>query len=505
MAARYVIAYDVGTSGVKAVLADLDGCAGAAEYRPHELRTLPGGWVEQDLDGMLAALAAATRALLHGAGVAPEAIEGIGVTAQMFNVVPVDAAGAPLCPMLSWLDQRAAAQARTIAARMDEAEQFRRLGSVVTAKDILPRIVWLREERPDLWARTRWLLDCKEAVVLRLSGAAATDDCGASAYRLWDPRRRAWDEDACRALGVPREMLPDCGPATRLAGRLTGPAANALGLPSGVPVAVGSGDVAASQVGAGAIAPGDAHLSLGTATYFGITLARPAADPGGRLGVLGHMDPARWLLWLEVATGGGALAWLSRTLAAGDDGGSLDHAEVERLVAAAGETDELFFTPWLSGERVPVFDDRVRGAFVGLGLHHGRGHLLRALMEGVAYQIRWALEYGLAYGEPIGAIRAVGGGSIGETWLRIIADVLGRPLLVMRDPQDAGARGAAAALLVALGAWPDLSSAARLAVVEREVAPDPAATARHGRRYARYRRLYEALAPLHEPARAGGS
>jgi xylulokinase len=347
-----------------------------------------------------------------------------------------------------------------------------------------------------VWARTSKLLDCKEAVVGLLTGALVTDHAGASAYRLADLEAGGWDEDACRAAGVDPGLLPQVAAATDLAGRVTGAAAARTGLLAGTPVVVGAGDVPASQVGAGATGHGDAHVSLGTAVYFGITLDRPAADPGRQLGVLGHMDPKRYILWLEIATGGGALAWLLRLL--GQGGAAPGYDEIDRLVVERLDTDGApLFAPWLSGERVPVFDDRAKAAFVGLDLSHDRGHLLQALMEGVAYQMRWALEYAAAFGEPIGSLRAVGGGGIGNAWTQIIADVLERPLACVSDPQDAAARGAAACALVGIGAEPDLSFARAAAQVERTFEPVEARRARHRRRYADHQALYRALAPIY--------
>jgi xylulokinase len=499
MTDRFVIAFDVGTSGVKAVLADLGGRVVASRYQPYGLRCLDHGWVEQDVGEIYGRLGAACRSLLDRQGVAPGHVEAVSVTAQMFNVVPVGAAGEPLTPMLSWLDTRAAPQAAALARRMGPDEQFRRLGATITAKDILPRILWLKEQQPEVYARTSKLLDCKEAVVALLTGELVTDHAGASAYRLAELDAGAWDAGACEAVGVSPALLPDVAAATDLAGRVTDAAAAETGLLAGTPVVVGAGDVPASQVGAGAIGHGDAHVSLGTAVYFGITLDRPAADPGRQLGVLGHMDPKRYILWLEIATGGGALAWLLRLL--GQAGPAPDYAEVDRLVAERLDDDgSLLFAPWLSGERVPVFDDRARAAFVGLDLSHDRGHLLRALMEGVAYQMRWALEYAAAFGEPIGSLRAVGGGGIGASWTQVIADVLDRPLLCVRDPQDAAARGAAACALVGIGVEPDLAFARHTAEVERTLQPVPSRRPRHQRQYGDYQALYRALAPLYHRA-----
>lgn len=490
-----VLAFDVGTSGVKAVLLG-DGRPIAGAVRSYGLETRGGGWVEQSLDGIRAGMAGATRDLLAMTGQPAARLDAIAVSAQMFNLAPVDERGDPVLPMLSWLDSRATERAERLAAEIDRDEQFRLTGSVLTAKDVLPKILWLRDERPDLYRRARWLLDCKEALVLWLTGRAVIDPSGASAFRLTDPACGAWSPEACSAFGVETAKLPEIKRATSIAGRL-GTAAAGLGLVEGTPVIVGAGDVPATQVGSGAVARGDAHLSLGTAVYLGVTLDRPAPDPGRRLGVLGHAIPDRWILWLEIATGGGALAWLMRMLRGAGEDEPIDYAEVDRLVAETSDGDGLLFAPWLSGERVPVFDDRLRGAFVGLALHHRPAHLMRAVMEGVACQIRWAVGYAEAYGEPIGEIRAVGGGSIGGIWVQIIADILGRPVHAVADPQDAGARGVGACARAALGASPDLGFVKGEARIEAVFQPEPGRRAEAERTFSRYRRMYEALAPFY--------
>jgi len=492
-----VLAWDIGTSGVKAVVVERDGRIIASTRRGYGVKAGPDGAVEQDLDVIDRAIAEATRELLQQQGIRAAEIEAIGLTAQMFDLAPVDAAGGQTIPMLSWLDQRAVDEAERLAQRLDRTTQVRLFGSIITAKDVIPKIEWVRDRQPDAWDRTRWLLDCKEAIVLRLTGRAVIDPAGAMAFRLYDPIAECWSADACAAAGVPMERLPAVAPSTAIAGELQPVAASRLGLRPGIPVVVGTGDVPASQLGAGATDPGDAHVSLGTAVYFGITVDRPVVDPAGQLGVIGHADPRLWILWLEVATGGGALSWLMRALGDGAEPSTAALAALDHEVAAvADEMDDLLFAPWLSGERVPVFDDRVRGAFVGLALRHGRGHLLRALMEGVAFQMRWALEYGSAFGTPIGEVRGVGGGFIGTTWTQIIADVLGRPVASIRQPQDAAALGAAACALVGIGAQPDLRFVRDIVAVERTFEPDASRRPRLDVGFDRFRRLYDALAPL---------
>ncbi len=496
------LAFDIGTSGVKAVVVDADGALLDSSYRGYGLQMTSDGGVEQDLDVIINSSLDAACELVRrvGAGTAIS-IEGISVTAQMFNLVPVDDAGKPLLPMVSWLDQRAEGTARALAEVVPPSAQFKRFSSVVSAKDILPKILWLRDHRPEVYARTAKLLDCKEAVVQHLTGAAVTDHAGASAYRLFAHDTRGWDPDACEAAGVDPGRLPAIRAATDVAGGLVPDIALRLGLPAGIPVYVGVGDVPASQLGSGAVDPGDLHVSLGTAVYFGLMMSERRVDPCQRLGALAHADADQWILWLEIATGGAALTWALRMLGlSGPD--PVDYARVEQMVRdSAHGMDGLLFAPWLSGERVPVFDDSARASFVGLSLHHGPGHVLRAVMEGVAFQMRWALQYGLDYGEAVKRIRAVGGGSMGSVWTQIIADVLERPLETIAAPQDAGAIGAAACAIVGSGAKPDYSFLADRVAVTHTYLPDAERSREYCARYARYRRLYDALYPIYHHQR----
>ena len=494
MAPAVVVAYDVGTSGVKAVVVDAAGRLLGSRVRTYGLETPRPGWVEQDVEGIARELGAASRELLEAVGVAADDVAAVGLTAQMFNVVALDAAGRPLGPMLSWLDQRAKTEADAIGRQHPPDAGYTTFDAVLTAKDIVPRIAWLMANDPDLAARASWFVDCKEAMVARLTGSVAIDPAGASAFRLVDPETGLWDEARSNAAGIEVARLAPIHPAVEIVGRITKEAGELTGLLAGTPVVTGAGDVPASQLGAGAIGHGDTHLSLGTAVYFGITLDRHVIDPAGKLGPLRHVVPGEQILWLEIATGGAALSWLERQLSGlGGERAGRDHAAVDRAVLAViDEMDGLLFAPWLTGERVPLFDDAARGAFVGLALHHGPPHLLRAVMEGVACQIAWAFEYGLAYGIEPGPIRAVGGGSIGSAWTTIIAETLGRPLEIVADPQDAGARGAAACALV--GA--DLATDLRTAVpprIERTVTPDPDRSAAAARRLDRFRQLATAI------------
>ena len=497
--ARFVLGHDVGTSGDKAVLCDLEGRTVASTYRAYPLERLHSGWAEQDPERLVAAVLETSRELVGQAGAGDGEIMAIGVSGQMFNVVAVDRRGTPLSPLVSWLDARSAPQAESIAARFDLDAQFERFGNVFTAKDIVPKILWLRDAAPDAWQRSAAFLDCKDFVNARLTGRVATDHAGASGYFLYDVEARRWDLDAALELGVPPEKLPPALPATEQLSGLAPDAARAMGLPAGTPVVVCAGDVPAGQVGAGAAGPGQAHLSLGTASYFGISLERPLRDPGRRLGPLCHMDPARWLLWAEMETGGGALAWWREVLgqAAGTNRASPE--QVDRLASAIAPEDvDLLFAPWLSGERVPLWDHHARGAFIGLGLHHGPGHLTRAVIEGIAYQLRWVLEYAERFGVGVGEIRVIGGGGLGAVLPQVLADVLGRPLALVADPQSAGARGAALCALAASGVG-DLDELSSATSISGTIEPDASRADLYGARFEAFRTLHRAL---DGPARA---
>lgn len=482
-----VMAFDVGTSGVKAVLTDSGGAVVESAYRPYPLIALPGGGVEQDCEEIFEALSQVSSELAATLAGSGTEIAGIAVTAQMFNLVAVDGEGGPTGPMLSWLDQRADVVARKLEAEVPH--QFELFGCKLTAKDIAPRILWLREERPEHFAQARWLLDCKEAVVMWMTGQAVIDPTGASAFRLATDNGTMWDANRCEAVGVDRSLLPPIRGATETAGPLRRAAARRMGLAEGIRVYVGTGDVPASQLGSGAVRHGDAHLSLGTAAYFGLLMGERRVDPAGNLAPLVHADGKSWVLWLETATGGAALAWALR-LTGLSANGTTNYEQMERLVTDAEHgMGQLVLAPWFTGERVPLFDDSLRASLVGMDLHHGPGHIIRAAMLGVAYQLRWALEYGEAFGQRADRILAVGGGALGTLWSQMIADVLGRDLHCLAKAQDAAAIGAAACALVGGGQQRDFEFLAHRGNDSLTYIPRPAAHVQHGGTFERFQRL----------------
>ena len=503
MTKGFILAHDTGTGGDKAVLTDLSGRILHSHYQPYPVLYPRPEWAEQDPEALWQAVAGTTRQVIEAAGIDPKEILALGISAQMFNLLPVDEDGRPVTPMLSWLDVRSTAQADRLLLGDLPSFLFQHTGNIPTAKDVIPKILWLKEERPDLWKRTARLLDCKEYILHRLTGRFATDYHGASAYFLFDPQRKTWSEAVCRALGIPIEMLPPAYPCTEVIGEVTTEAAVQTGLSPGTPVVACAGDVAVAQSGSGANAPGKAHLCIGTATWVGVSSKVFTNDPLKPFWVLSHIDPDKWVIAGEMETGGGALMWFRDAFCQAEaeeaERRGISTYELLGQMASAVPpgSEKLLFAPWLTGERAPVLDHYARGAFVGLSMGHTKAHLARAVMEGVAFHIRWILEAMEAIGLPIRQANAIGGGSTSPVWTQIISDITGRTLHVVEHPLEAGAIGAALAVAVGMGIYPNMEAVDGLIRIERVVEPQgEAGLVRYDALYREYRALYEALAPI---------
>jgi xylulokinase len=503
MTQRFVLAHDTGTAGDKAVLTDLSGRILHASYQPYPVLYPRPEWAEQDPETLWQAVAGTTRQVIGAAGVDPKEILGVGISAQMFNLLPVDEEGRPVMPMLSWLDVRSTTQADRLLQGDLPSFLFQHTGNIPTAKDVIPKILWLKEERPDLWARTARLLDCKEYILHRLTGRFATDHHGASVYFLFDPHRRTWSAPVCGALGIPIEMLPPAYPCTAVIGEVTPEAARETGLAPGTPVVACAGDVAVAQSGSGANAPGKAHLCVGTATWVGVSSTVFTNDPAKPFWALSHIDPDKWIIAGEMETGGGALMWFRDAFcqAEAEEAKRRGISTYDLLGQMAGAvppgSEKLLFAPWLSGERAPVLDHYARGAFAGLSMGHTKGHLARAVMEGVAYHIRWIIEAMEAIGLRVTSVHAIGGGSTSLVWTQIISDVTGQTLRVVEHPLEAGAIGAALTVAVGMGIYSSMEALDDLIQIARVVEPKgDGDRPRYDALYREYRALYEALAPI---------
>jgi xylulokinase len=485
---RHFVGHDLGTSGSKAVLVDEEGRVLASAVGHYALARPRAGWAEQAPEDWWRAVAETTRAVVRDAGIEPSQVAGLAFAGQMLALVALDRDGAPTRPAISWLDARADAQARRFIRRFGGERVLHWLaGASPTGKDIVAKIAWLADEEPEAYARTAAFTDATGFLVARATGELAIDHTAAGCTGMLDPSSRTWSRFLSRLASFPVAKMPRLVRPVDVVGALSARAAGELGLRAGTPVVMGMADIPAAAVGSGATRPGDAHVYLGTSSWIGVSLARPKSVPHAGIASVPSADPAGFLLIGESETAGACRAWLAAQLRA-------DDAELEALALAAPPGAEgLLFLPWMYGERSPVPDTAVRGAFVGLSLEHERAHLARAVYEGVALNLRWILDACGEAGERCASLRAIGGGATSDAWMQILADVTERPIERVAAPRLAGAVGAALVAAVGVSALPSVESVRARVRVERTFTPRIADAATLARSYAAFRSLHPAL------------
>jgi xylulokinase len=474
---QLVIGIDVGTSSAKGIAIDEDGTVVAHAEQPIPISMPHPGWSEQDPEDWWTA----TEAVLAELGA--ESAEGIGLSGQMHGLVVLGADRRPLRPAILWNDGRSQPQATRIEEQLGIDRLVALSGNRVLAGFTAPKLVWLAEHEPDVYGRIERVLLPKDYVRFRLTGELATDVSDASGTVLLDVGRRSWSTELADAFAVDPNWLP----AVHESQAVTGHTA------TGVPVAAGAGDQAAGALGVGVTDDrSPASLVLGTSGVIFTARNAFTPDPEGRLHAFCHALPETWHVMGVILSAAGALSWLADTLGASGDIAGL----LEQAATWPPGVEGLTFAPYLSGERTPYPDSDLRGGFVGLGLRHDRGAMARAVLEGVAYALRDALDLIAATGLRPASARVSGGGARSELWLKILASVLELPL--ERTESEAGAAYGAALLGgVAAGVFDDARTAAQAGVkTTAEIAPDPAWVEAYAAGRPRYQALYPALSGL---------
>jgi xylulokinase len=471
-----VVGVDVGTSAVKALALDLDGRVLAAHEVVYPLATPRPGWAEQDPDDWWRATEEALSAVTASAEVL-----GLGLSGQMHGLVALDHAGRVIRPAILWNDQRTAAECEEIANRVGERQLLALTGNRALTGFTAPKLLWMRTHEPGAYERIARVMLPKDYVRLRLCGEHATDVADASGTLLLDVAARSWSGQLLDALDIGSEWLPrllECpwpSGATR----------------DGVVVAAGAGDQSAGALGVGVVRPGPLSVVLGTSGVVLAALDAFRADGEGRVHAFCHAAPDAWHAMGAMLSAGGALTWLRRTIAP-DVPFDVLMSEAASWEPGAGG---LTFLPYLAGERTPHANPLARGSFTGLSLHHDRGALVRAVLEGVACGLRDCADLVLALdaGQPRIA-RASGGGARSGLWLTIVASVLEMPIERIAVEEGA-AFGAALLGGVAAGVWRDVDEAVASTVRVREVIePNPEWTLRYSELQERFRALYPAIA-----------
>jgi xylulokinase len=468
------IGLDVGTTGAKAIAVSADGDVVAAAECGYPLATPRPGWSEQDPQDWWEAAKAVLEEVAAGHEVA-----GIGLSGQMHGLVALDAADRVLRPAILWNDQRTAAECREIEDRVGVERLLELTGNRALTGFTAPKLLWLRRHESDVFDRVARICLPKDYVRLRLTGEWATDVADASGTLLLDVAGREWSDEVLSALELHAACLPPVLESPQVTGSTQ----------QGIPVAAGAGDCAAAALGVGIDRPGPLSIVLGTSGVVFAALPSYPARPDGRLHTFCHAVPGTWHAMGVMLSAAGSLQWFRDRLA--------PRVPFDDLVAEAAGweagADGLVFLPYLAGERTPHADPDARGAFVGLALHHDRGALVRAVLEGVAFGLRDSLDLIRGLGVQVESARISGGGSRGDTWLQIVASVLGIPLETTAA-EEGSAYGAALLGGVAGGMYADVADAvSRTVRVRSWIPPDETLSSVYEDLLVRYRELYPAL------------
>jgi xylulokinase len=451
----YFLGIDTSTTGSKALVIDERGTVIGVASSPHTLQTPRPLWSEQDPREWWEAVSASIRSVLGQAGIGGEEIGSVGLTGQMHGLVLLDEAEHVLRPAILWNDQRTQSQCDEIHARFGKERFIQITGNVALTGFTAPKILWVKENEPAVYAKAKHVLLPKDYIRLKLTGEYAMDKADGAGTVLFDLSARDWSEEVLSALEIPRAWMPKTFEGPEFTGYVNEEAASLTGLKAGTPVAAGGGDQAAQAVGVGAVEPGIVGLTVGTSGVVFATTPSALIEPEGRLHAFCHAVPGLWHFMGVMLSAAGSLQWYRDTLAPTM---SFDELLREAESIPAG-SEGLQFLPYLTGERTPHPDPLARGAFIGLTIRHSRAHMTRALLEGVAFGLKDSFTLILSAGlDTITQVRASGGGTKGALWRQILASVLEAELVTVNTAEGA-AYGAALLAGVGAGVWSDVPSA----------------------------------------------
>jgi xylulokinase len=485
----HCLGIDVGTGGSRAVLIDSAGQIVASETIEHVPFASPEtGWAEQDPDDWWRASAAAIRAVLSKDNINRESIAAIGLSGQMHGAVLLDEKDQVIRPSIIWCDQRSDIQCRQLTEQIGASRLIELTCNPALTGFTLPKVLWVKDHEPEYWRRIRSLLLPKDYVRFRLTGEKATDVADASGTLLLDVSARRWSKTMLEAAELDDNVLPALFESQQITGTVSESASEQTGLRAGTPVVAGAGDQAAGAVGMGIVKPGSVSATIGTSGVVFAATNNPALDPRGRVHTFCHAIPNRWHVMGVTQGAGLSLRWF-RDQFGGDSYEELT-ADAAKVPAGA---NNLLWAPYLMGERTPHLDPNARAALVGLTASHTRGHIVRAVLEGVAFSLRDSFEIFREMNVPVESIRLGGGGARSKLWRQIQADIY-RHAVDIVQAEEGAAYGAALLAGVGGGLWKSVEDACAdvVRVVDR-IEPNPAAVKVLDPLYRSYRELYPAL------------
>ena len=483
------IGIDLGTSASKFLLVDEVGRVLNTVTKEYPLSFPRPGWSEQDPAHWWQACLAGVPELL--AGFDAKQVAGMGVGGQMHGLVALDAAGNVLRPAILWNDGRTAAQVDYLNETVGNDKLSAWTGNIAFAGFTAPKLLWMRQNEPDLFARIAKILLPKDYLVYRLTGVHATDYSDASGTLLLDVAHKRWSSEMLDLCGVTEAQMPTLFDSWQPVGTLTAAAAAALGLPTDVVVCAGAGDNAAAAIGTGTVGEGRCNISLGTSGTVFISSEQFRVDPHNALHAFAHADGGFHLMGCMLSAASCNKWWMEDILHDGDYAAAQEAIVPEKLGRS-----HVFYLPYLMGERSPINDTNARAVFLGMTMDTTRADMTQAMLEGVAFALRDSVEIARSLGLDISRSTLCGGGSRSPLWRTILANVLGIPLDLPATEQGPG-YGAALLALVACGRYRNVAEVSRAMLhIQATVQPDPELTALYDARYAEFKQIYPACRPL---------
>jgi len=491
----YVLGIDVGTGGTRALIIDERGRVIASATEEHEAFASPHiGWAEQHPEDWWRACGIAVKKALAAANLEGFQIACVGFSGQMHGAVMLDEADEVVRPALIWCDVRTEKQCHDLTEKIGYDRLIQLTCNPALPNFTLTKFLWVRENEPENWRRVRSVMLPKDYVRFRLTGSRAIDVADASGTLLLDVANRCWSREVLEAADMDASLLPALYESPDVCGEVSAAGAAATGLKAGTPVVAGAGDQAAGATGMGIVTPGAVSATIGTSGVVFAATDRPALDAKGRLHTFCHAVPGRWHVMGVTQAAGLSLRWFRDRIGAGaDDGRDPYERLTEEAARVPAGCDGLLWAPYLMGERTPHLDPNARGALIGLTASHTREHIIRAILEGVAFSLRDSFTLFAEMSVPVKSIRLGGGGARSALWRQIQADTYGHEVEIV-EAEEGAAYGAA--ILAGVGAkiWSSVDDACAAAVrVVQRIEPRPEVVKQMNTNYEAYRRVYPAI------------
>lgn len=494
-----LLAYDLGTSGVKAGLFSSDGKIVNSSIKEYPIICSRPGRAEQRAEDWWETTCNVTKSLLDRNPEWKKQIVCISFSGQMMGCLPVDQNGTPLYPSLIWADQRAVNEANFMKNCIGNPKLYEITGQIASPSFSAAKILWLKQNEPEVYRKTFKILNCKDYIVYKLTEKFCTDPSDASGTNLYSLKKGNWDSEIISSLNIDVNILPKIVPSTTVIGKVKPAAARKTGIMAGTPVVVGGGDGSTSGIGAGAIEPDDAFVSLGTSAWIARVSNLIAKGPEMRLTTEAHVVPNLFIQNGTTFNGTSPYNWLKDNMFHMEEIQSNCYKALEKLAEKSQPgADGIIFLPYLMGEKCPYLDPKARGAFLGLSYSHQNKDIVRAVIEGCAANLCLICNLFEEKGFKPERLRLIGGGASSDLWLKIISDMFDMPIEIPRLYKEASSLGAAIVGGVGIGLYSNFSIAKKLIEIEKIYYP----TAKHAEEYKKtikiFRQAYEALKPINE-------